>query len=100
MSDGMFGYTGDELNCYQAHCWRWGHDFGDEVCKRCGDPVAETTTTGNMLDLINAAISQGAKAGDTFTIADSQGKSQRWTLGETIPAPDRKMLVAFAVKES
>jgi hypothetical protein len=55
---------------------------------------------GNTLALINAAVAQGAKAGDVLTITDSQGKSQEWTLGETIPAPDRKMLVAFAVRES
>lgn len=55
---------------------------------------------GNTLDLINAAVSQGAKAGDVLTITDSQGRSQRWTLGETILAPDRKMLVAFAVEGS
>lgn len=55
---------------------------------------------GNVLDLINAAVSQGAKAGDVLAITDSQGRSQQWTLGEAIPAPDRKMLVAFAVEES
>lgn len=56
-------------------------------------------STGNMLDLINAGINQGAKAGDVLTITDSQGNSQRWTLGETIPAPGRKMLVAIAVED-
>jgi hypothetical protein len=55
---------------------------------------------GNMLELINVAIDQGAKAGDVLTFTDSDGKSQEWTLGETTPAPGRKMLVAFAVKES
>lgn len=55
---------------------------------------------GNMLELINAAINRGAKAGDVLTFTDSDGNSQQWTLGETIPAPERTMLVAFAVKES
>lgn len=56
-------------------------------------------STGNMLDVINAAIAHGARAGDVLTITGSQGNSQRWTLGETIPAPDRKMLVAFALED-
>jgi hypothetical protein len=55
---------------------------------------------GDTLGLINAAINQGAKAGDVLTITYGDGKTQQWTLGETIPAPDRKMLVAFAVEQS
>lgn len=103
MSDlGVFKYTGNDLNCYQAWCWRWGHDFGDEVCKRCGDPVpnAAASSQGALLDLINAAVRNGATAGDVLTVEDGQGRTHRVTLGQTVPRAGRPMLVAIALSNS
>lgn len=105
MSDrGVFGYMGADLNCYQAWCWRWGHDFDDEVCKRCGDPtpgpMTETVERSDLLSLINTAVGRGAKPGDSLTVEDGQGRVSIVTFGETTPAPGRKMLVAVAVEQS
>jgi hypothetical protein len=99
MSGGLFGYAGDDLNCYQAWCQRWGHDFGDEVCKRCGDPaLARPAEPTDLLTLINAAVSRGVKPGDVLTIKDGDGKVSTVTFGESAAAPDRKLLVAVAVE--
>lgn len=63
MSDqGVFGYVGNDLNCYQAWCWRWGHDFGDEVCKRCGDSVPASATA-----------EQADICGDEFSSVEIEG---------------------------